>query len=419
MMQIEMGKINQIPILFFFLSMYSVGTLSSYTMSWTYTILILGISGLLMLLIGKMKFVINSVSKAWIIVILICFIASIRTMDFRDFTFYLLTGIVIVASYSLSDRCLNNCFFILVVGAMLFLVGILIQFFMPSFYDSMIFPLFPSYYRKDIIRQYYAHKMYTGINSEASISAQFMMMGIAALYCIFPNLKNKSKKYAVGLGIILFIGVIKKEKRSSFLFLITALIYTSLKSAIGKQKNERILKLLLMTVLVITIAYFILPSIIENSSSRNALVRLLEYSNDDDITNGRLAIWTDTIVAFNESPLLGKGWSWYRSVHGMGAHNIYLQLLCECGLLGAVPVYAVLGYLFWMCQKKLVDALIRKNNIHISVMKFCLFTQTYILLYGFTGNPLYNYSFFIWYAFSICLLTNICIKTKTMAVREG
>ena len=93
-------------------------------------------------------------------------------------------------------------------------------------------------------------------------------------------------------------------------------------------------------------------------------------------------------------------------------HNIYLQLLCECGIAGAIVVYVILAYLFLKSQKKLTDAVVREDSVQVALMKYCLFTQTYILLYGVTGNPLYNYSFLMWYAFSLCILTTVCKRTK-------
>ena len=157
---------------------------------------------------------------------------------------------------------------------------------------------------------------------------------------------------------------------------------------------------------IILLFYMAVPYIVEHSASRNAIVRLFEYSYDADISNGRFEIWQNAMAGFTENPFWGKGWSWYRNTYGMGAHNIYIQLLCECGVAGAIPVITVLIGVFVYTHKVLKRSVKENNDIKIAINKFGFFTQTYILIYGFTGNPIYNYSFFIWYTFSLCILAN-------------
>ena len=125
-------QLNMIGYSLFLLSMYSVGTISSYTSSWTYTMLILALSAILMFVANYKRVIISPVTSAWILVIIICLIASVRTMDFRDFIFYALTGIVIILSYSVPGADLYSSLFVVVAGAVVFSAGIYIQFFFPG-----------------------------------------------------------------------------------------------------------------------------------------------------------------------------------------------------------------------------------------------------------------------------------------------
>lgn len=396
------------------ISMFSVGTISSYFSSWNYTIVLLVLSSVLLLLINIRNIKLTNISLAWLIVVIICLFASINTMNFRDFTFYIFSGILVVVSFSVSAKSLYKCFPIIILGALVSALGIFIQFVFPSFYDKYIFRLFYGVYSEGIIRQYYRHRMYTGFTSEASISAQFMVVGIAGIYSIYHRL-TKYRKLAWIVGIVLFFGVVLTGKRSALLFSSASLIYTFLVSSQKGKKSNRVLKIILLTIIAAIALYFFLPEFISQSSSRNSIVRIFEYLNEDrDLTNGRVAIWLNAIKAFNSSPILGKGWSWFAGEYGFGAHNIYLQLLCECGILGGSIVIFILGWLYFKCHQCMKVAVASDDSERFAISKFCFFTQTYILMYGLTGNPIYNYSFFLWYAFSLCILSYLNVKNGTV-----
>ncbi len=388
------------------ISMFTVGTLSSYTMSWKYTIALILVGAIVGNIKNLGKLVFTKITFAWSIVVVVCFLSSVHTKGSRDFIFYLLTGMIIISSRTIPYRQLYKCFWLLVAGAVLVAIGIFIQHFFPGVYDKAIFPMFQSEYRSAVLRQYYAHRMCTGFNSEASVSAQFMIVGMISLYCVYPNLAKRKRKYVWILGLVFFAGIILTGKRSSLLFTMASFLYTLLISTKKSERFTRILRILVVGTLIAIVAYFALPGIAARSSSRNTLVRLMESVQGGDVTNGRLEIWRNAITAFKESPILGKGWGWFGSVYGFGAHNIYIQLLCECGVVGAVIVIPVLFWLFFCSQNKMESSTRKNNKEQIALSKFCLFTQTYILLYGFTGNPIYNYSFFLWYAFSLCILNN-------------
>lgn len=401
----------------FFLSMFTVGTLSSIFMTWSLTVALLFFASIIAVYVngGYRKLYVSHFSFAWLLIVLICFIASIHSEIFQDLYFYILSGVLVLSSLRFNRESLYKCFIIMIGGSIFFAIGVYLQFFSPSIYDKFIYPLFPAYYQEDIIRQYYRHKMCTGFNSETSISAEFMILGIISIYCIYPNIKQRHHKYAWLIGILLLFGILLTGKRSSLLFSITAFIYTIMKSAPHKQKINRILTILLISIVIATLLYFFLPNFILISKTRNTLVRIMEYASDDtsDITNNRLIIWARALEGFKEKPLFGKGWSWFKSQYGAGAHNIYFQLLCECGVFGATIVIFVLVYYFRLTHLIIKQAIVSENCMELSLAKFNIFSQTFILLYGITGNPLYNYSFFLWYVFAIIITVNLRKYYKT------
>lgn len=64
--------------------------------------------------------------------------------------------------------------------------------------------------------------------------------------------------------------------------------------------------------------------------------------------NERTGLWADGIDAFMDAPVLGVGTDMYRSVSGLNkvAHNTYLSVLVEEGLIGLVIFVAILWIVF-------------------------------------------------------------------------
>jgi O-antigen ligase len=90
----------------------------------------------------------------------------------------------------------------------------------------------------------------------------------------------------------------------------------------------------------------------------------------DPTTNslgGRLGAWSDTLHIIRDFPLTGSGFNTYgtamtvyqsssRSVHFQEAHNDYLQLAAEGGLLLAIPVLVTLGIFARAVQRRFREA---------------------------------------------------------------
>jgi O-antigen ligase len=86
-----------------------------------------------------------------------------------------------------------------------------------------------------------------------------------------------------------------------------------------------------------------------------------------DSLGGRLGAWSDTLQIIRDFPLTGCGWNTYgvamtvyqtanRSVHFQEAHNDYLQIAAEGGLLVGVPALVVLGIFVVQVRRRFVEA---------------------------------------------------------------
>ena len=125
--------------------------------------------------------------------------------------------------------------------------------------------------------------------------------------------------------------------------------------------------------------------------------------------------WLHALQLFSKNKLFGIGWLGFRfnsnsliqgtntgNIGYVDAHNVYVQLLCEVGIVGALFVI----FVFVCClistiqtyrkYKKYIDA----NQTQILAISVAL--QTFCLVYGLTGNFLYDRVFFV-YSFGIVL----------------
>ncbi len=75
--------------------------------------------------------------------------------------------------------------------------------------------------------------------------------------------------------------------------------------------------------------------------------------------SSRMLVWSDAIKTFSEDPLTGKGLGQavshvvYQNTDGSyslltDAHNVFLSVAAQCGLIGLVTILALAGYILWM-----------------------------------------------------------------------
>ncbi|WP_317437431.1 O-antigen ligase family protein, partial [Thomasclavelia spiroformis] len=114
--------------------------------------------------------------------------------------------------------------------------------------------------------------------------------------------------------------------------------------------------------------------------------------DNGDISNGRFFLFEEMFKIFVSRPITGIGplstFSYYNDYLG---HNVYLQVLCEMGVIG----FVALLYMLISGLKYRINVLKRKNATDFDFL--ALFIQLFIIIYGFFGNPIFSYVFIIPY----------------------
>lgn len=147
------------------------------------------------------------------------------------------------------------------------------------------------------------------------------------------------------------------------------------------RKNDFFLKFFSVVFLVV-VALYILYQI------NDVVAGFLDRFMTDDFLTGRDTIYESLISDFKMSNILiGRGTASTYAIAGKGAHNIYLQILYDHGVVFSVPYYLFLVYNYYIAFK-------RKCPISI-------FVQTMFLVYGLSGNPLYSNMFMMIYLYYV------------------
>ena len=188
---------------------------------------------------------------------------------------------------------------------------------------------------------------------------------------------------ALPLGL-LFAGAVDKEKRIIYLFvaglmgvalvmtasrggiisLVAEIFFLMIVTAIWRKPSERrrrkshrvkfVLGRLGMTGALL-VALFLGVVLLGGEFSIN---RLIDSVNTNDPTTGRAHFWAVTLDIIKAHPYLGTGlgafgviYTKYDSRNGLyrleQAHNDYLQVLSDAGIIGAVLAFSFVALLFW------------------------------------------------------------------------
>lgn len=175
----------------------------------------------------------------------------------------------------------------------------------------------------------------------------------------------------------------------------------------GKQIKK------LVYVLSASVAVFILTGIfivsyeaklIPNNTIRliDTIYLLLKSHDLEQVFGIRWSMYQKALQLFGQRKLLGIGWFQYMyyDVNQDATHNIYLQLLCETGIVGfllfMIPILTVFTNTLKLIYRAYDDNMIK-------YLRISLYMQTFFLVYGITGNPLYDHNFLFAYFWAVAM----------------
>lgn len=240
---------------------------------------------------------------------------------------------------------------------------------------------------------------FMGLTTHYSTSGMYMALGTV----LFGNLllfgKKRNEKYSIHmliLFLVCFIALVLTAKRAHLLFTIIALLGSYFVGFIHGNIVKRI-KQVLFIIFVVTATVYILAQIPAFSTT---VSRFVMGGTANELSSGRIeTLWIPALEAFSEKPLLGIGWRQFKYDYpqfqvGTGyvnndCHNIFIQVLCETGIFGFY-IIAIMIYTFVITFRHLNIIKHDEDNENYFPILFSFSYQVFFLLYGMTGNPLYD-----------------------------
>lgn len=248
--------------------------------------------------------------------------------------------------------------------------------------------------------------IYQGTFRTAGLTAHYSHNGMyIAVGCILSGslyLGNMNKRvYKFLLFVCFVIALLLTQKRGPLIALCISIITTyflQVKENMS-QKVKRIFIFSLILLVMLYISYEAFP----------ALFSVLDRFSSDDTLSNRTYLWEFALDMFRENPIIGQGWGTYSHrlnvtvntlvVSNQYAHNIYIQLLAETGVIGFLCFTLPMIITLYKSLKLLKDTY---NDSNSGVVMFASSSmQLFFLIYGLSGNPLYDKQMYIPYMLAV------------------
>lgn len=255
-----------------------------------------------------------------------------------------------------------------------------------------------------------------------SQNATYISMVVLALFALFLMEKQKRRKtfWGVLLGISV-IALLLTSKRAHLLFcVVSAIIVYYL--AYPQKRLEKTFKLVITGAVVA----FGLAVVSEYIPQINNVFERFQTAGTDKETVGRFIMWNYAFGLFKQKPLFGTGW-WGFRYSGItnvradaltGCHNVYIEILANCGVVGFVIFIIALISAIYITLRS-IKFCIDKELLEYKIVLLCSAAiQIFCLMYCMTGNVMFDRTFHF-YIVAVILSVSFYLSKDRIAYMEG
>lgn len=287
---------------------------------------------------------ISYVNCVWCFIILVTFL---YTRD-RTRSMILYNGLVLMLvciNIALLTKSNRNAINIYKYIKLLFIFAFMALFFviLDACLKERILPFYakvlPAYSYDNKVMRLSGESRYFGLADYPNVSS--LAGNIVLCYAIYlvPNNKRIIKLFII---IIATISILLVEERSNIAFVPFALITTEVMCEKGAISNT--IKYLFVLFVILLLLVIVFPYISDIPFLSRYFGTISGIINGENVSNGRDVLFDTAIGAWRKSPLIGNGWFYYY-MHSYNilengtyvhAHNLFLELLCDLGIIGAV-----------------------------------------------------------------------------------
>ena len=293
-------------------------------------------------------------------------------------------------------------FYCILAAGLVHVIATVWFYFDTDFYMAHIYPHFNPSQKAHLYEQVQTNHHAVGLSNHYSQNGIYMAISLCASFALFFMKPRKNILWKGLLLAVVLFALILTGKRGVLIFAVFALLvsYIICKKGAFTNKVVTILFILSSMSLVMYALSFYIEGIAASLERITAI--FAAESEGADVSNGRFKLYALAWNFFKSSPLLGIGWrefskevvNYYHQDSVLrDAHNVFLQLLCETGVIG----FSVFLSLFLAAITQTVQLVVKvqKNTLSLpgqtkAVLIFSLCYQVFFLTYCITGNPLYD-----------------------------
>ena len=300
---------------------------------------------------------------------------------------------------------------------------------------TYFFLLFPQYYPKMIELYGYIPSgtskgeagYRAGIANHYSQNGIYISVFFLILITLMLARFKKDKKFLANNKILIasvfvtLAALLLTGKRGVLIWSIIAVTVTYMVS--DKFKVSTIVRFILI-VAVVTLSMYLLSFKIP---AITYVFSRFQKAGEDNASLERFEMWKMAIEKFKDNPIFGNGFWKFRQYYSesdlskiyhhnderyqnLNAHNVYLQLLCETGVVGLALYLTALGSV-------LTRTVILVRNMKPDVPESYRFgamlsmnIQIFYIIYSMTGNCLYD---MVFYFYAVALALTMCLSYRS------
>lgn len=239
-----------------------------------------------------------------------------------------------------------------------------------------------------------------GIADHYSQNGTYISIVLLVLAATLFLMEKRSKKHKlVMLSCLLsVVALLLTGKRAHLLFVIGTIILIYY-IANPNQRVGKTFKLMIFLVVLL----FAGSILVEYFPQLSYTFERLQNVGTDSASMNRILMWEYAVEMINDSPIFGAGWWGFRYESGIitilpdaatGCHNIYLEVLANCGIVGFVVFIAVLLSSLISNIKNIAICTTNEGiERYKRVLLAAIAIQIFCMMYGLTGNVIFDRTF--------------------------
>ena len=269
----------------------------------------------------------------------------------------------------------------------------------------------------------------SGLTNHYSTNGMYLAWGLITCFYNWQSAGRRDGRKWQLAALVVLAALLLTTKRMHLIVGIGSCLVVYLLLNSGKGSFKTTIKIVAFAIVALAVFYVASLYVPE-------LAKVIARLQDVELDEARSSYYAICLDLFGSSPIVGHGWGSFTSALyqsgvsdlarlyrngnlSQDAHNVYLQLLAEEGLVGLL---LFLGAAVTSLVVSIRSALSRKYGVSGGLYALAVGIQVFFLLYCFTGNPLYEpveYSIYLIIGISLSLSRSAGVVRGNASFPDG